>query len=62
MISFIQWLTELAAGPGSGMVPPKQDPTKVGGTNAFGDFNAPGSDELPPTKRYKMRMKKSKSK
>ncbi len=60
MISFIQWLTELEVGPGSGGVPPKQEPTKVGGTNAFGDYNAPGSDELPPTKRRKMKKSKSK--
>ncbi len=45
-------------GPGSGMVPPKQDPTKVGGTNAFADYHAPGSDELPPVNKSKKKSKK----
>jgi hypothetical protein len=55
--TFKQWLVELDAGPGSGMTPPKQDPTKVSKVNAFTTVYGPGSDELPPTPERKEILK-----
>jgi len=65
VVTFRQWLMEVGmggGGPGGGMEPPKQDPTKVGGTNAFGDYHMPGSDELPPTSPRFIKKSKKKSK
>lgn len=67
---FKQWLTEVGmggGGPGSGMEPPKQDPTKIA-QGAFADYHGPKDvqtdpanphGQLPPTRR---RMKKKSSK
>ncbi|MHA2043229.1 MAG: hypothetical protein ACW99G_00460 [Candidatus Thorarchaeota archaeon] len=67
--TFQQWLMEVGmggGGPGGGMEPPKQDPTKVSDVNAFKDFQLPGSNKLPPNPERteitvdekKLRMKK----
>ena len=61
MQTFQQWLFEVGmggGGPGSGMTPPKQDPTQVGGTSAFADYHGPGSGELPPNAKEQFLMKK----
>jgi len=64
MKTFTQWMKLMevgpgGGGPGSGMTPPKQDPTDVGGTSAFPDFHGPGSSELPPDAREQYLMKKN---
>lgn len=64
---FKQWLLEVGmggGGPGGGMEPPKQDPTKVA-QGAFADYSDKnGTDPrnpngtLPPIRKMKKRSKK----
>ena len=57
--SFKQWITENSGAPG-GLEPPKQHPEAMPG--AWSDYHAPGSEELPPTKRTNYKMKKKSKK
>lgn len=67
-ISFKKWLLEVGmggGGPGSGIEPPKQDPTKTG-SQGFADYHGKdGTDprnpngQLPPIpKKMKKKMKR----
>lgn len=63
--TFKQWLLEVGAGgggPGSGMTPPRQDPTKMPG--AWQDYHGPEETDphdpnaqLPPIQKKKMKKK-----
>jgi hypothetical protein len=57
---FKNWITE-AQVLGGGIEPPKQSPVDPspapGQTDAFPRYHAPGSSELPPTKKKRMKKR-----
>jgi hypothetical protein len=63
-MDFRNWLEN--SGPPGGLAPPKQDPTKVGGTSAFASYCGPEeadptnpNGQLPPVKKRMKKMKKN---